>query len=179
MKKKLLLLLLLLCVLFVSGCVGSDSPDTVQVGDHVSVNYIGSLDDGTVFDTSIEEVAISEGIYNPGRNYEPLPFTVGAGQMIKGFDDAVIGMSVGENRTVILLPQEAYGEVSEDYIITYSMDDFTSVNITPVIGEKITSQGHAGTIINVSEDMVIVDFNHHLAGKNLTFFIELVSIDRS
>ncbi|MDG6244043.1 MAG: peptidylprolyl isomerase [Methanolobus sp.] len=153
--------------------------DTVQVGDHVSVNYIGSLDDGTVFDTSLEEIAINEGTYDSRRKYEPLPFTVGTGQMIKGFDDAVIGMSVGESKNVTLLPEEAYGEISEDYIITYSMDDFTSANITPVIGEKITSQGHAGTIINVSEDMVIVDFNHHLAGKNLTFFIELVSIDRS
>jgi FKBP-type peptidyl-prolyl cis-trans isomerase 2 len=91
-----------------SGCIGDEVK--VSNGDTVSVNYIGRLDDGTVFDTSYEEVAEREGIYSPVRTYEPLTFEVGAGQMIKGFNDIVIGMKVDETKTVVIAPADAYGE---------------------------------------------------------------------
>ena len=79
-----------------------------QKGDTVAVDYVGTLDDGTVFDTSIREEAIKAGL--PLRSsYSPLEFTAGAGQMIAGFDAAVIGMKVGEEKNVHLTPSEAYG----------------------------------------------------------------------
>ncbi|VUT27814.1 MAG: FKBP-type peptidyl-prolyl cis-trans isomerase [Candidatus Syntrophoarchaeum sp. GoM_oil] len=101
-------IILVLSIILVSGCM--DKGVGISPGDTVSVNYIGSLDDGTVFDTSYEDVAKENDIYTPGRPYEPLSFEVGAGQMIKGFDDGVIGMKVGETKTVVIPPEDAYGE---------------------------------------------------------------------
>ncbi|HII02767.1 TPA: FKBP-type peptidyl-prolyl cis-trans isomerase, partial [Methanosarcinaceae archaeon] len=78
----------------------ADSEKTIESGDIISVDYVGELEDGTVFDTSVKEVAVEAGIYNEQREYEPLTFTVGAGQMIKGFDEGVVGMKVGEEKTL-------------------------------------------------------------------------------
>ncbi len=101
-------IILVLSIILVSGCM--DKGVGISPGDTVSVNYIGSLDDGTVFDTSYEDVAKENDIYTPGRPYEPLSFEVGVGQMIKGFDDGVIGMKVDETKTVAIPPEDAYGE---------------------------------------------------------------------
>ncbi len=79
-------------------------------GDKVSVFYVGRLDDGTLFDTNNESVARSAGIYNAQRQYVPFEFTLGAGQVIAGFDKAVTGMKVGETKTVMIPPEEAYGD---------------------------------------------------------------------
>ncbi|MDK2825747.1 peptidylprolyl isomerase [Methanolobus vulcani] len=166
-------------MLLASGCTDSNNSANsrvVQVGDNVSVNYTGMLEDGTVFDTSIADVAKANGIYNPARNYEPLSFIVGSGQMIKGFDNAVIGMKVGENKTVHLSPEEAY-EVKDYLIVPYPIETFEAANMTPVIGETISAQGYPGVIVNINETNVTVDFNNRLAGKNIIFDIELVSIN--
>nr|WP_321498799.1 peptidylprolyl isomerase [uncultured Methanolobus sp.] len=164
-------------MLLTSGCTDSDSSRAVQAGDTISVNYTGMLEDGTVFDTSEMDIAEANGIYNPLRGYEPLTFVAGAGQMIDGFDEAVIGMQVGEKKTITLPPEKAYGDVRGDAIINFSVDDFAAANMTPVMGQKITSQGYQGTIVNITDANVTVDFNHHLAGKTLIFDIELVSIE--
>ncbi|WP_292469729.1 peptidylprolyl isomerase [Methanolobus sp.] len=178
MKK--ILFLILLCSLLVSGCTdSSDNSQTVETGDYVSVNYTGSLEDGSVFDTSIEEVAVAENVYNPYRSYGPLSFIAGAGQMIKGFDDAVIGMEVGENKTVTIPPEEAYGAYCPELLIPLPVEDFQSANVTPVIGQKVTYQNQLGTIVNISDKNVTVDCNHNLAGEILIFKIELVSIEKA
>jgi FKBP-type peptidyl-prolyl cis-trans isomerase 2 len=78
-------------------------------GDTVRVHYHGSFPSGEVFDTSLEDEARSAGIHNPSRDYEPLQFTLGAGQVIQGFNDAIIGMEPGEEKTVTLPPEQAYG----------------------------------------------------------------------
>ena len=102
--------------------LGSLSPEStsgiaVDVGDTVSVNYIGSFTDGEVFDTSYEQTAKDEGLYTEGRDYSPLTFTVGAGQMIPGFDSAVAGMKLGETKTVTISPEDAYGKSDPEMII--------------------------------------------------------------
>lgn len=82
---------------------------SIQSGDQIVVDYIGKHLDGKVFDTSIQTVAEEAGLYNPQRNYEEgLAFTVGAGQMIKGFDEAVVGMKIGETKTVEIPADKAY-----------------------------------------------------------------------
>jgi peptidylprolyl isomerase len=180
--KKIFLLLLLTGMLLTSGCTDSDNSANsrvVQIGDNISVNYTGMLEDETVFDTSKADVAQKNGIYNSLRDYKPLSFVAGAGQMIDGFDAAVIGMKVGEEKTVTIPPEEAYGEVQDERIISYRVEDFEAVNMTPVVGETIYAQGYPGVILNVNETNVTVDFNHHLAGKTLIFDIELVSIEGS
>ena len=94
-----------------SGCITitDSSEEVVKEGDYVRVDYTGKQEDGTVFDTSIKEVAIEAGIYNQKRDYQPLGFTVGAGEMIKGFDKGIVGMVQDEDKTLIIPPEEAYG----------------------------------------------------------------------
>jgi len=180
--KPLFLLLVGVVVVLLSGCISSDSPVKVKVvkeGDYVRVDYTGKLEDGTVFDTSIKDDAIEAGIYNQERDYQPLGFTVAAGQMIKGFDSGVVGMAVGENKTLIIPPEEAYGVHREDMVKTIPVAELTRAGITPMVGEKVsTSQGQTATITNVTDTDVVIDFNHELAGKTLIFDIKLVSIGR-
>ena len=80
-----------------------------KYGDTVSVHYTGKLTNGAVFDTSRKKVAKELGIFEPNHNYQPLTFTIGKGQVIKGFEEAVIGMRVGETKTVTIPPSKAYG----------------------------------------------------------------------
>jgi len=170
-------LLLLICVILVSGCTETSDNAVVKQGDHVTVDYIGELEDGTVFDTSIKDVAIDAGMYNPNREYQPLGFTVGAGQTIRGFDSGVVGMVVGEEKTLRIPPQEAYGPYRETLVNTVPINVLTDAGITPVVGAKLaTGQGQQGTIINVTDTDAVIDFNHRLAGETLVFKIKLVSI---
>jgi len=141
--------------------------DTAKNGDHVKVHYTGKLKNGEKFDSS------------EGR--EPLSFVVGAGQMIKGFDLAIPGMKVGERKTVTIAPADAYGEVSEDAII-----EFPKKNIPDTIevqkGMKLQLHGSDNRPVTVvvkeiKENSVVLDANHHLAGKELIFDIELVEVN--
>ncbi len=109
MKK--ILILLLAAIILLSGCVKTMKTGPVKVGDNISIDYIGSLPDGTVFDTSIEKVAMANNIYTPGREYKPLNFTVGKGEVIQGLDEGVVGMKVGESKVVPIPPEKAYGPV--------------------------------------------------------------------
>ncbi len=83
---------------------------TVKEGDHVKVDYTGKLKDGTIFDSSIEELAKKSEFYDEDREYEPLGFTIGKGQVIPGIEEGVKGMEVGEEKRIEIPPEEAYGE---------------------------------------------------------------------
>jgi peptidylprolyl isomerase len=133
-------------------------------GDLVKVHYTGTKDDGSEFDSS--------------RNRGPLEFTVGAGQMIAGFDQAVVGMSVGESKTVRMPPEEAYGPYLEELVQVISRD-LLPANIE--VGSEVTAEvPGAGTILfrvkAISDTEVTLDANHRLAGEHLTFEIEMVEI---
>jgi peptidylprolyl isomerase len=138
----------------------------VKAGDKVRVHYTGKLTNGEQFDSSV------------GR--EPLEFTVGAGQMIKGFDDAMPGMSLGEKKTVNIAPEDAYGERSEEAII-----EFPKENVPPDMklepGMPLTLSNQAGQPVpvivkEIKDDVIVLDANHFLAGEELVFDIELVEI---
>lgn len=138
----------------------------VKSGDTVKVHYHGRLTDGTTFDSS------------EGR--DPLEFQVGSGQVIKGFDDGVSGMEVGEKKTIQIPVEEAYGEKNEDMVVQFPRANFPP-DLNPEVGMQLTmtnNEGHAipVVIIDVKEDMVILDANHPLAGQDLIFDLELVSI---
>lgn len=153
----------------------NNSDKKVEKGDSVSVHYVGKLEDGTVFDTSEKEVAMEAGTYNEMRDYEPLKFTVGAGQMIKGFDEGVVGMKVGEEKTLKIPPEEAYGEYMEEYAREIPRN---AVDFIPEVGMQLaTETGLRGTITNVSEENFVVDFNHSLAGKTLIFKVKVISVE--
>jgi len=145
--------------------VANDSNKTivVKMGDQIAVNYTGRLENGSIFDTSV------------GKS--PLEFTAGAGQMIKGFDKAVIGMKVGESKTVKLAPLEAYGETNPNLVKSFDKNAFPDFNNLKVGMQLGTSTGLTGTVTKVTDQNATVDFNHELAGKTLVFEIAIVSIN--
>jgi len=140
----------------------------VENGNTVSVHYRGTLNDGTEFDSS------------HGRG-EPLSFQVGSGQMISGFDDALPGMAIGETKNITLTPDQAYGESNPEAITdvpkTSFPTDFDFQVDSMVHGQNDMGQPVVGTINEVKDEAVTIDFNHPMAGKDLNFEIELVSID--
>ncbi len=83
---------------------------SIEKGDHVEVDYTGKLKDGTVFDSSIEKIAKAAGVHDGNRNYQPLAFRVGDGKLIPGFEKGVLGMELGQKKTVEIPPEEAYGK---------------------------------------------------------------------
>jgi peptidylprolyl isomerase len=147
----------------ITGCSAAGA----KVGDQVQVHYTGTLADGTVFDSSA------------GR--DPLEFTIGSGQVIPGFDEAVKGMKVGEKKTVTIPSDEAYGPHFDDMVVEVPREKLPS-NIEPKVGQMLEATRPDGEkigfiITNISDNnTVTLDANHPLAGKDLTFDIELVKI---
>ncbi|NTV79578.1 MAG: hypothetical protein HGA25_10720, partial [Clostridiales bacterium] len=128
--KRIGLILIILIIAFSSGCTDNSQSKIVEKGDNVSVNYIGKLDNGTVFDTSLVDVAKEAGLYdaNSTRTYEPMSFVVGTGQMISGFDNGVLNMTVGEEKTLKLSPDEAYGEYNQEYLVPVPRSDLENAS---------------------------------------------------
>lgn len=148
----------------------------VKNGDNVTVDYLGTTE-GKVFDTSIEAEAKKAGL-PPRPTYEPLPFTVGAHQVVPGFENAVLGMKLGEEKTAVLPPKDAYGEKDPRAIVQVPRSMFSNES-EPQVGLEVQSpQGYPGVITNVSKDNVTVDFNSPMAGKTLTFKIIVRSINK-
>ncbi len=151
--------------------------NVVKAGNTVQVDYTGKLENGTVFDTSIEEVAKQEGLYNANRTYAPLTFMVGSGNMIKGFDEGVVGMKVGDEKEITIPPEEAYGEYNESMIQSIPIEELNLTTI-PEVGQTLGDMyGNQFKVIAVNDTHITLDLNHELAGKTLVFDIKLVSIE--
>jgi peptidylprolyl isomerase len=138
----------------------------VKSGDKVKVHYHGKLTSGETFDSS------------EGR--QPLEFEVGSGMVIKGFDDGVTGMKVGEKKTLNIPAAEAYGEKSPDYIIEYPKSQFPA-DMQLELGMPLVMSNAAGQqfqvkVTEIKDETIILDANHPLAGEALIFDIELVEI---
>lgn len=136
-------------------------------GDKVKVHYHGKLQNGETFDSS------------EGR--DPLEFTVGAGQMIKGFDEGVKGMQVGDKKTVEISANDAYGPREEGNLIEFPKEQFPP-NVTPEPGMQMVLSNNEGqqfqvVVAEVKENSVVLDANHPLAGKDLIFDIEMMDIE--
>jgi len=135
-------------------------------GDTVKIHYTGKLTDGTVFDTS------------EGR--DPLSFKIGGGQVIPGFEEAVIGMIKDEKKNVTIPPEKAYGERNEEMVISVPRKQVPP-DINPETGQRLQMQGPNEQMIivevtEVTEETITLDANPPLAGKDLIFDIELVEI---
>lgn len=135
-------------------------------GDSVKIHYKGTLEDGTVFDSS------------EGR--EPLGFTIGSGQVIPGFDEAVLGMSAGESKNVLIPVEKAYGPRNEEMVMSFPIEQVPP-EIKPEVGQQLQIAGPGGqplmvSVVEVTDEQIMLDANPPLAGKDLTFDIELVSI---
>lgn len=136
----------------------------IQNGSTVNVHYTGKLNNGEVFDSS--------------EGKEPLSFTIGTGQIIPGFENAIIGKKTGDKVTVNIQPTEAYGEIREDLLVKVPNTQLPG----PVeVGQSLQAQGEDGVPVNVMvrevhEDHAVIDGNHPFAGKELIFDIEVISI---
>ena len=135
-------------------------------GDTVKVHYTGKLDDGSVFDSSVDR--------------DPLRLTIGENRIIPAFEQAIIGMKPGESKTVKISADRAFGPYSEELVRTVSRNIFPQ-GLEPKIGQRLNATRMDGrsvpvTVTEVSETTVTIDANHPLAGEDLTFDIELIEI---
>ena len=163
MKKYYLILacLILLAVVLMTGCGG---PALAKSGDTVKVHYTLKLQDGTVFDSS--------------EDREPLEITLGQNQVISGFEQAVIGMKAGESKTFTLTADQAYGQRSDELIFEIGKDELLS-DINPEVGMQLQGSQGILTILEVNETTIKLDANNPLAGKDITFEIQLIEIGSS
>jgi len=157
--------IILLAALLATGCSG---PALAKSGDTIKVHFTCRLADGSVFNTSMDG--------------EPVEFTIGQGNVIPGLEQAVIGMKVGESKTVTIPADQAYGQHSDDLIIEVGRDEL-SPDIVPEVGMLLQSSQDGSvsiaTILEVTETTIKIDANHPLAGQDLTFDIELIEIGSS
>lgn len=140
---------------------------TAKAGDKVEVHYTGSLEDGTVFDSS--------------KGRDPLAFTIGEKTLIRGFEEAVVGMAVGNSKSVHIPAIEAYGEHDPARILKVPLSDLPE-GINPQEGQQLQMRQSSGQAVmvrisEVTETDITLDANHPLAGKNLNFEIELVKVN--
>jgi peptidylprolyl isomerase len=153
-------------IMAVTAAMGCNMAQAAKTGDKVQVNYTGRFSDGQVFDSS--------------AGLAPLEFTIGEGKVIPGFDKAVLGMRVGEKKTVTIPAADAYGPHSDKMMIEVPLAKFPS-DITPEVGLELESPQKDGSTIvaritKITDKAITLDANHPLAGKDLTFDIELVKI---
>ncbi len=142
----------------------------IENGDIVTVHYTGSLDNGDVFDNSLED----------GR--EPMTITVGEGMLIPGFENALIGMVETEAKTIAITSNEAYGDRDETFVMPVPMDRLPEGVEVGTTLQIMTPEGPAfANITSLDEENKIatVDHNHPLAGENLNFFIQIVKVEKS
>jgi FKBP-type peptidyl-prolyl cis-trans isomerase 2 len=187
MKKFTLSALAVCTLVLLTACSSKPTDNTtadetdavVKNGDTVSVNYILTLEDGTVKDTSYEDIAKANNIYIAERPYEPLTFAIGQQQMIPGFEQGVVGMTVGEKKKITLQPDQAYGNPDEKLVQVISGSIFEQAGIEAKVWETFNFQFAPGTVKAIDEVTgdITIDLNHPLAGQTLTFDIELVSIE--
>ena len=138
----------------------------VKNDDKVKVHYTGTLEDGTVFDSS--------------REREPLEFTVGGGEMIKGFDAAVVGMAVGDSKKFTIPADDAYGQRRDEMVFDVDRSQLPE-GMEPEVGQHLQTEAEGGhpvilEIVSVADEKVTLDGNHPLAGKDLNFDIEVMEI---
>ena len=156
--------------------VSTMASDVVVNGSKVAVDYVGSFENGTLFDTSIAAEAQKAGLAVPA-NLQPLEFTVGSGAVIPGFNDALIGMKVGQEKTVTILPLQGYGMPSSENVVAVNASQLDQSGGVPKVGMQVSNAyGARGLISAVGNGTVTIDFNPPLAGKTLVFKVILRKI---
>lgn len=154
----------------------------IQEGDSVTISFIGRLDDGTIFDTTNEALAEAEGLdeEKQDRDFQPLKLTIGNGRIIEGLEEELKGLEAGDQKTLRIPPDRAYGEYKDDRIVGYDRNEFEEMIGDLELREGFqveTEDGLPGRVTNIGSEVITVDFNHELAGEMLEFEIEILSVD--
>jgi len=161
-----LMFLVIAAAMLATGC---GKEEVIKEGSKVKIMYEGSLADGTVFDRS--------------EKGQPLEFTVGRGEVIPGFDKALLGMKLNEKKELTVPAEEAYGQRNEEFFRKVPPSFFPD-DMTPQIDMMLNLQDgngrpFPGTITEITEDSITIDLNHPLAGKELTFKVEIIGIEQA
>jgi len=160
---------------------------TAKKGDKVIINYTGTLEDGSVFDTTIKETGCCDddadcGCDDDGCGCEtgPMELTIGAEDFFSQIEDALVGMAPGEKKTVTIPAEDAFGEYDEEEVFSISREQLTG-DIVPEVGMELELTGDDDepvevTVVEVTDETLTVDANHPLAGEDITYEIELLEI---
>lgn len=149
--------------------------DSIEKNDFVEIEYTAIIEDTSkVFDTTDEETAKSENIYSKNSKYQPVIICIGENQILKGLDDSLLGKEIREKIYEIKLdPENAFGKKNPKLLQLVSQSSFKKQNIIPYPGLQINLDGILGTVRTVTPGRVIVDFNHPLAGKKITYKVKI------
>ncbi|RLI92366.1 MAG: peptidylprolyl isomerase [Candidatus Altiarchaeales archaeon] len=145
----------------------------------VRISFTGRIKNGRVFDTTDEEIARSEGIFNEDRTYGKLPIVIGAGHVIKGLDEALSKMKKGEEKEIEIPPEKAFGKRDPNLVRLVPLSAFKRNNINPIPGMVVELDGKLARIQTVSGGRVRVDFNHELAGKTVIYKVKIEDVAKN
>ena len=144
----------------------------LENGDFVRINYIGKIkESGKIFDTTIEKVAKENKVYDDKITFKAAPMVIGAGHAIKGLDEGLQGMEVGEKKVCDIPPEKAYGSRDPSLVKVIPLKEFKRQGIKPFPGMMFESDGKVGKVQSVGSGRVRIDFNYGLAGKTLEYDI--------
>jgi len=144
----------------------------IKEGDFVNIDYVGEVD-GKIFDLTDEKLAKEKGLYEENKKYGPVTIVVGAGHVIKGLDESLIGKNVGDEYEVDVPPEKGFGKKNPKLLKIIPERVFKEQKLTPHAGMAVTVNGLLGYIISVSGGRVIVDFNHPLASRTLHYKVKI------
>ena len=145
----------------------------MEKGDLVLIDYVGKQD-GDIFDLSNEERAKNEGLFNEDMEYGPVPVLIGEGYVIEGLEEALEDMEVGEEKTLEIASEKAYGKRDSDNIETYPEKEFKKQDVSVRPGDRVMVGNRQGRVLSRSSGRVRIDFNHPLSGKDLEYEVEVI-----
>ncbi len=148
--------------------------DWMKEGDFIRIDYIGRISEsGKIFDLTKEDFAKKEGMFNPNSKYGPVPVVIGGNFVVKGLENELKKMKVGEKKKITVKPEDAFGERKSEFIKLIPLSEFKKQDMDPYPGMPVTINRLMGRVLSVSGGRVRVDFNHPLAGKDLEYEVEI------
>ena len=146
----------------------------MEEGSFIRIDYVGKIiESGEIFDLTKEDVARKENIFNPEVNYGPVPIIIGAEMAVKGLENELKKMIIGDKKKILIKPEDAFGERKAEFIKLVPVSEFKKQDIDPYPGMPVNINRLRGRVISVSGGRVRVDFNHPLAGKSLEYDVEI------
>ncbi len=150
---------------------------SIENGDFVRIDFTGKIaETDEVFDTTNEEIAQEAEVYIENKDYIPIPIVVGANHLLPKLEEALVGLDVGDSKTVEIASEDAYGPRNPKFIQLVPLKEFKKQGMTPYPGMRLSTESGEGKILTVNGGRVKVDFNHPLAGKDLVFDIQVAEI---